>query len=271
LLVQTPSATVAGGAPLSPGVPLKLEARIAELAARRAQWRPDPVSTETRRLHAAWANAGIEGNPLSWRRTRELFSTAPSSREEPAILELRGCLAALEFVDEGLPLPWQPALLRHLHELLMAGLGRERGCFRSHEVEIVRESGPERGQTVFKPPHVLQVPELLEELLLSLDPDADPFLQAGRFHYEFQSIHPFSDGNGRLGRLLSTALARQGWMGGGFYLAPAVKRAGAAYYLALRAVRPDYQSEPRDGLRPWLLPFFDMLEDALGDPEPPKD
>ncbi len=213
----------------------------------------------------------MEGNPLSWSRARDLFTTTAAPDEEPAILELRGCLAALEFVDAGLPLPWPPALLRHLHELPMTGLGRETGCFRGHEVEIVRESGPERGQTVFRPPHALRVPELVEELLGTLDPDEDPFLQAGRFHYEFQSIHPFSDGNGRLGRLLSTALARQGWNGEDFYLAPAVKRAGPAYYLALRAVRPDYQSEPRDGLRPWLLPFFDMLEDALGDPGPPHD
>ena len=152
-----------------------------------------------------------------------------------------------------MPLPWRPALLRHLHELLMTGLTRETGRFRSHEVEIVRESGPDRGKTVFKPPHALRVPELLEQLVGGLDPGQDAFLQAGRFHYEFQSIHPFTDGNGRLGRLLSTALARQGWDSGGFYLAPAVKRAGATYYLALRAVRPDYQTEPRDFLRPWLL------------------
>ncbi len=153
----------------------------------------------------------------------------------------------------------------------MAGLTRETGCFRTHEVEIVRESGPDRGKTVFKPPHALRVPELIQKLVATLDPAADPFLQAGRFHYEFQSIHPFADGNGRLGRLLSTALARQGWDSDGFYLSPAVKRAGAAYYLALRAVRPNYQSEPRDFLRPWLLPFFDMLEDALGDPGPPSE
>ncbi len=254
---------------------MDLDARIASLAEKRAAWRPptDEGERSDRRHHAAWANAGIEGNPLSWPESRELLSRegGPAARRESkAVLELRGCLAALEFMDEGLPLPWRPAMVRHLHELLMTGLGREGGRFRSHEVKIVRESGPDRGKTVFEPPHALRVPELLGKLLERLDPDEDPFLQSGRFHYEFQSIHPFADGNGRMGRLLSTALARRGWRGDGFYLAPAVKRAGPAYYLALRAVRPDYQSEPRDGLRPWLLPFFDMIEDALDDPGPPN-
>ena len=152
----------------------------------------------------------------------------------------------------------------------MAGIVREAGALRKHTVAIVRESGPARGETVFAPPHPLRVPELLEALLETLDPDEDPFLQSGRFHYEFQSIHPFGDGNGRLGRVLSTILARRGWAAAGFYLAPALRRAGARYYLALRAVRPDYQSEPADGLRPWLLPYFDMLADALRVPDPPR-
>ena len=210
---------------------MDLDARIAALTKRRADWRApaDDAELWERRYHAAWANAGIEGNPLSWPESRALLSGARRSgpdREAHAVLELRGCLTALEFMDEGLPLPWRPAMLRHLHELLMTGLGREGGRFRSHEVKIVRESGPDRGKVVFEPPHALRVAELLAELLERLEPDADPFVQAGWFHYEFQSIHPFADGNGRMGRLLSTALARRGWGGEGFYLAPAVKRAG---------------------------------------------
>lgn len=262
------------GGPARPARPeptLDLETRIQELARRRkARPAPDAKTLLPRRWQAAWANACIEGNPVSWPEAQAFFAAEQEGDDSLARRELRGCLQALAFMDRGLPLPWRPALLRHLHALLMKGISPEAGLARRHPVEIVRESGPDRGQTVFKPPHPLRVPELLAELLAGLDPAEDPFLQAGRFHYAFQSIHAFADGNGRLGRILSTALARRGWEGRGFYLAPAIKRAGSAYYLALRAVRPDYQSEPRDGLRPWLLPFFEMLADALDDPGPPS-
>lgn len=250
---------------------MDLEEALAALAPLRAGWQsPAAVELDERRRAAAWANAGIEGNPVAWSSARALLAGERAADGSRADLELLGCERALRFVDEEAPaLPWSESLLRHLHGLLMAGLGGEAGSYRRHAVQIVRESGPGRGEPVFTPPHAARVPELLQQLLARLAPDADPFLQAGRFHYEFQSIHPFGDGNGRLGRLLSTALARQGWGGKGFYSEPAIRRAGPAYYLALRAVRPDYQSEPRDGLRPWLLPFLEMLGDALRHPEPP--
>ncbi len=249
-----------------------LTARLAELAELRTGWAPAPAAALRRRRHyAAWATAGIEGNPLPWRTARALLR-GERKPQDLADAELLGCLRALDFIDAQPPaLPWREALLRHLHGLLMQGLSAEAGSYRRHAVRIVRAAGPERGEQVFAPPHAARVPELLGGLLESLDPGEDPFLQAGRFHYEFQSIHPFADGNGRLGRLLSTALARRGWQGTGFYCEAAVQRAGAAYYLALRAVRADYQSKPRDGLRPWLLPFLAMLEDGLRHPDPPAD
>lgn len=250
---------------------MDIEQSLAALAALRAGWQsPTDAELGERQRAAAWANAGIEGNPVPWASARALLAGERAADGSRADGELLGCLRALRFVDEeALVLPWSASLLRHLHGLLMSGLSGEAGSYRRHAVQIVRESGPGRGEPVYTPPHAARVPELLQALLAQLAPDADPFLQAGRFHYEFQSIHPFSDGNGRLGRLLSTALARHGWGGRGFYCEPAIRRAGAAYYLALRAVRPDYQSEPRDGLRPWLLPFLEMLGDALRHPEAP--
>lgn len=261
--------TGAGRARRRPGrCSLDLSDRLHALALLGAAWTP-PAEPALWRRHAAWANAGIEGNPVAWPEADAILSDEPDEAPGLPERELRGCLRLLEFLDEGLPATWSLGLIRHLHELLMAGVARQPGALRGHPVKIVRESGPRRGETVFEPPHPLQVPELLAALLDTLDPEEDPFLQSGRFHYEFQSIHPFGDGNGRLGRVLSTALARRGWDARGFYLAPAVRRAGAAYYLALRAVRPDYQSEPRDGLRPWLLPYLDIVADALSAPAPP--
>ncbi|MCP4546489.1 MAG: Fic family protein [bacterium] len=255
---------------------MSLADKLNELALLRADWSPtgDREILQRRRIWAAWSNAGIEGNTLSWPDALALIGAPGREGGSSAELEILGCHAGLVFIED-LPIDnLNLALLRHLHALLMRNLGRDVGSFRQVEVRIVRESGPEAGNVVFQPPHPARVPELLETLLLKTNRELvdgeDVFHIAGRFHYEFQSIHPFEDGNGRIGRLLTTLIARQGWASRGFYTAPAVARARGGYYLALRAVRPDYESAEKDGLLPWLLPFLSMMHDALIHPDPER-
>ncbi len=248
----------------------QFEDQLALLAKAREMWvEPDEQEGRRRRLHAAWCNAAIEGNPLSWEAAIDLSEVRKQalSRHD---LETLSCLRATEFLDSTAD-TWNLALVRHLHALVMEGLGGRPGELREREVKIVKESGDGAGETVFHPPHPARVGELLEELMLeTVETEEDPLLAAGRFHYEFQSIHPFEDGNGRVGRLLSTSLARRTWSSAGFYLEPAIRRAGSAYYLALRAVRADYEEVGEQGLLPWLVPFLDMAADALAHPHPPE-
>jgi hypothetical protein len=260
---------------------LDISERIKQLSSLRAQW-PEPPAGDIsrRRAYAAWCNAGIEGNGLPWPRALAMIETGVEPDTAPQ-LEISGCLRALEFIDglaggpageEGVP---DLALIREIHSLLMSGLGPHGGVFRQREVKIIKQSGPGAGEPVFTPPHSVRVPELLDSLIdgvkRELAAGEDVFLVAGRFHYEFQSIHPFADGNGRVGRILTTLLTRRGWLAGSFYLSPAIARAGSRYYLALRAVRADYESEVKGGLLPWLLPFLDFVEDALTGPDLPEE
>ena len=251
---------------------MELNERIEILSRLRRDWAPpeEPETLADRRAHAAWANAGIEGNPIPWGEARRLIACAAED-DSHAVREIFGCLRALEFMETIEP-PLRLAHVRTLHDLIVCGLGAAAGTLRGREVAIVKQSGPDAGRPVFTPPHPARIPELMDSLLagLAAEADPDPALSSGRFHYEFQSIHPFEDGNGRVGRLLSTWIARRGWRGAGFHLSPAIARAGSVYYLALRAVRPDYESEVADGLRPWLLPYLDMFEDALTHPDSPK-
>jgi len=97
-------------------------------------------------------------------------------------------------------------LLRQMHENLMQGAGgqdKNPGQFRGTQNWI----GP-RGCTIDKatyvppPPVVLQ--ELLEQFIDSsnqLDASLDPIVQAAVLHAQFELIHPFDDGNGRIGRI----------------------------------------------------------------------
>lgn len=104
----------------------------------------------------------------------------------------------MNLLDDGLPLSLR--LVREMHSALLNGVrGQERrpGEFRDCQVAIGA------GQR-FMPPPALQVPKCLDafEKYHHEESDIDPLIRAFMAHYQFETIHPFRDGNGRVGRLL---------------------------------------------------------------------
>ncbi|HJT33805.1 MAG TPA: Fic family protein [Pirellulales bacterium] len=101
--------------------------------------------------------------------------------------------------------------LREVHEVLMHGVrGRDKnpGNFRTLQVQI--GSGGR-----FVPPPVHEMRRLMDDLehyINTPDEQYDPLVRCFLVHYQFEAIHPFSDGNGRVGRLL-LALMIQQWLG----------------------------------------------------------
>jgi len=97
-------------------------------------------------------------------------------------------------------------LLHDLHETIMAGVrdeGDEPGRFRSQPVHI---PPPEPHRPPFVPPDPSHVPGLMDNLVAYLN-QGGPYhdlVDLGIVHYQFETIHPYGDGNGRLGRLLIT-------------------------------------------------------------------
>jgi len=111
-------------------------------------------------------------------------------------------------VDEGYPLSL--ALVRQLHQSLLGGVrGADRtpGEFRKTQVHI----GSTRR---FIPPPPLEVPRCLNELegYIKSESDVDPLVRCFMLHYQFETIHPFNDGNGRVGRLLLSLMIYK-WCG----------------------------------------------------------
>jgi Fic family protein len=100
-------------------------------------------------------------------------------------------------------LPLSLRLIRNLHKRLMKGVrGHERhpGEFRTYQNFIGAPTGT---QATYVPPPVPQMQELLNDLEAFLHENAlRPLVQAAIVHYQFEAIHPFGDGNGRVGRLL---------------------------------------------------------------------
>jgi len=111
-------------------------------------------------------------------------------------------------LDEGYPLSL--ALVRQLHQSLLGGVrGADRtpGEFRKTQVHI----GSTRR---FIPPPPLEVQRCLGELeeQFGSTPDIDPLVRCFMLHYQFETIHPFNDGNGRVGRLLLSLMIYK-WCG----------------------------------------------------------
>ncbi len=163
-------------------------------------------------------------------------------------------------------LPISARLLCDAHRLLLAGArgaGKQPGELRRSQNWI---GGSRPGRAVFVPPPPDQVPGLLADLERFIHdpaPALPPLVRVALVHLQFETIHPFLDGNGRIGRLLIAALLEQ-W---GLlpeplvYLSGYLKQHQAEYYRRLSAVRTDGDWEG------WVGFFLDGVEAAATDAE----
>lgn len=160
------------------------------------------------------------------------------------VAEVSRCVAALEHglrrMRAGFPL--SNRLLREMHDVLMHGAhAKAPGEFRRSQNWI---GGTRPGNARFVPPPADRVPDLMSSLegFLHDRPERAPtLLKAALSHVQFETIHPFLDGNGRVGRLLITlVLVNEGALREPLlYLSLYFKRHRAAYYQHLGAVRQD--------------------------------
>lgn len=139
-------------------------------------------------------------------------------------------------------LPLSGRLIRRMHGTLLRGVrGTERnpGEFRKTQ-NWVGPAGCTLETAAFVPPSPDDLPDAISELEVFLnDSDDPPLLLAGLAHAQFETIHPFLDGNGRIGRLLITLLLVQRGMLRRplLYLSLFLKQNRSEYYDRLNAVR----------------------------------
>jgi Fic family protein len=110
----------------------------------------------------------------------------------------------LERIAGGFPL--SNRLLREMHGILLAegrGAQKQPGEFRRSQNWI---GGTRPGNAIFVPPAPTQLDACLAKLEQDLPQHANPIVKAARAHLQVETIHPFLDGNGRVGRLLITLL-----------------------------------------------------------------
>lgn len=142
-------------------------------------------------------------------------------------------------------LPVSVRLISEIHEKLMAGV--RGGALTPGELRLSQNWIGPRGSTlasaIYVPPPAHEVPQALGDLerFLHAEDDVPPLIKIGLAHAQFETIHPFLDGNGRVGRLLITFFLceREVLAKPVLYLSHFFKRNREEYYARLQSVRDD--------------------------------
>ena len=184
--------------------------------------------------------------------------------------EVSNYLHAFRWVHEQLRdpkgLPISVRLLCDAHRLLLDGVrgaGKQPGELRRSQNWI---GGTRPGNAVFVPPPPQRVPDLLtdmERFIHDAATDLPPMIKVALIHAQFETIHPFLDGNGRIGRLLIAALFEHWGLLSEplLYLSGYLKQHQSEYYRRLSAIRTDGDWES------WVAFFLEGVATAAEDAE----
>ena len=162
-----------------------------------------PQLRKQNRIKTLAGTLAIEGNTLTEEQITAVIEGKPVLGSVRELAEVKGAIAAYDALPT-----WQPDNVDHLltaHGLMMSEILTNAGRFRDKAVGI--QKGKEVHH-VAPPAH--QVSGLMADLANWLKQAKDhPLITSSVFHYEFEFIHPFSDGNGRMGRLWQTLILSQ--------------------------------------------------------------
>jgi Fic family protein len=226
---------------------------------------------ETARLFTTHYSTMIEGNLLTQEQVvlvvKDDAHFPGRQRDE---FEVKGYYTALSFIEQWSlrPNTISENQIQLLHAYVMSG-GKTRvkpSDYRDGQ-NVIRDSASHK--IVYMPPEAHDVPQLMRSLVNWLNTDTDlPLpLKAAIAHYQFATIHPYFDGNGRTARLLTTLILHQGGydLKGIYSLEEYYARHLSAYYAALN-VGPShnyYLGRADADITQWLEYFCQGMAEAF--------
>lgn len=182
------------------------------------------------RIQTIHSSLAIENNSLS---IEQITAIIEGKRVLGAPNEIQEVKNAVQAYDLLLDLnPYDEKDLLRAHKLMMTDLVNQNGKYRTDGVGIFNGN-----EVVHIAPPADRVGELMSDLFAWLKTsDVHPLIKSCVFHYEFEFIHPFQDGNGRMGRLWQTAILKEwkpvfAWIP----VETLIKENQEAYYEALNA------------------------------------
>ena len=179
---------------------IDLVSKISEAVGSLAYAQEELRLHRTNRIKTIQGSLAIEGNTLTTDQITAILDGKPVIAPINEVQEIRNAIKAYELLDELNPTSKEDLLKVHL--TMEAGLIDDAGRFRRGDVGVA--SGEE---IIHYAPPAERVPYLMRDLFDWLGETAEhPLIKSCIFHYEFEFIHPFSDGNGRTGRLWQTLI-----------------------------------------------------------------
>lgn len=215
-----------------------------------------PSLRRENRIRTIQASLAVEQNTLTFEQVTAVLDGKHVLGTPKEILEVQNAFAAYDLLSS--LAPTNMADLLTAHRVLMTGLVADAGHWRSGGAGIYRGD-----KLIHMAPPASQVPRLMTQLFdWVVATDAHPLIASSAFHYEFEFIHPFSDGNGRMGRLWQTLILSQ-WQPALAYLPveTVIKHYQSAYYDAFR--QADCKSDCTEFIEFLLNAFSLALAEAI--------
>ena len=177
----------------------EIAGEIGRLGAMAGQGNVPKLRRENR-IKSIHASLAIENNTLTLEQVTAVIAGKRVLGKPSEIQEVKNAFAAYEAMAG-----WNSHAVKDLlaaHRVLMSGLVDSAGRFRTRSVGIAQGE-----RVVHLAPPADRVPGLMKDLLAWVKrTDAHPLVASCVFHYELEFIHPFADGNGRMGRLWQTLI-----------------------------------------------------------------
>jgi len=215
-------------------------------------YKPTTELRKKNRIKTIQSSLEIEGNTLNEQQITALLENKRTIGPQKDILEVKNAIKVYKKLKK--LNPYKLKDLKKTHSILMNKLIDKPGEFRTTSVGIVKGSYLEH-----VPPSGNMVNGLIKDLIKYLKKDKDLILiKSCVFHYEFEFIHPFLDGNGRMGRLWQTLILMQQYPV--FEYLPIeylIKQQQSQYYKVLS------ESDKKGNSTPFIEFMLNLIHEAL--------
>lgn len=161
--------------------------------------KPDPMLRKQNKIKTIHSSLQIEGNTLTEEQMTAILDNKRVIAPKKDILEVQNAIAVYNKL-----MAFKPTFENNFlaaHKMLMGGLISNAGKYRKEGVGIAKGSAIQHVAPPFE-----NVPYLMKDLFTYLKSDELTLIKSCVFHYEMEFIHPFIDGNGRMGRLWQTVI-----------------------------------------------------------------